>query len=337
VMVSVGQNVCTQGDVADRLWVLESGYMVAEYGATTTEVEAAPALIGETTILQDKFPKFENRPCGYCAATHCQLWELSRRDLQVVVRLYPHVGKLLYRGVAQHLLQRAGMVSHWGAVDTDGVQAFIAEIKQADHSVALEHSREELPEGEQERSSVPDAEAQPALVPPKETNTAEQSHGVRFSLAETQGVHATPPPSELAPSHVSEIHLEGVGEVETAAIIDLAMDYNEELRKELQPVQEASSCASPGPPAETDGGVTPESVKLMKEILSRIKTLESSINGLQRGGRAVVGSIGTVPRLPGLPRVPMGHSRRASPQMSPSARTREPSWHTSAPSFSDSL
>lgn len=48
--------------------------MAALYGQESKEVEEAPALIGDTTILQVEHPEFEIRPCGYRAITPCELY-----------------------------------------------------------------------------------------------------------------------------------------------------------------------------------------------------------------------------------------------------------------------
>eukprot|EP00192_Tetraselmis_astigmatica_P009484 CAMPEP_0117650336 /NCGR_PEP_ID=MMETSP0804-20121206/1485_1 /TAXON_ID=1074897 /ORGANISM="Tetraselmis astigmatica, Strain CCMP880" /LENGTH=819 /DNA_ID=CAMNT_0005456201 /DNA_START=188 /DNA_END=2647 /DNA_ORIENTATION=+ len=296
VMLSMGHNVCTQGDVADRLWILQSGVMVATYGDTSVEVEAAPALIGETTILQDDYPLFEHRPCGFCATTPCQLWELRRRDLQVVVRLYPHVGEVLHRGVSQHLLQRAGIISLWGEVDTDGIQTFLADIKQTDQSTLTGLAEEEGGEGVKPVEEEPDSGGvnsakQPAPSGEQDKRSLNEAVSPK---ADSRGIRGSPPPSDLASSQVPEFKLEGVGDVDPSAIINLAMGYNEELRKELQPVQEVER-DSPEGAVEVEAEA-PEAMKLMKEILSRIKTLELSIQELQpqRAG-GTMASLGTLP------------------------------------------
>jgi len=73
LQVGIGQDICTQGEYADKLWVMQKGVMAAIYGGRTFEVEKAPCLIAETTVLQEVDRQFEYRPCGYRATTTCHL------------------------------------------------------------------------------------------------------------------------------------------------------------------------------------------------------------------------------------------------------------------------
>jgi len=129
VSLTIGQDVCDQGEVADRLWILEKGVMVAIYGGKTYECEEAPSIIGETTVLQTVDPEFELRPCGYRATTNCTLWELDVRDLHVVLRVYPEAAQLIHRGVAAHVLERAGLLeSVGGQLNKTALQSLVSDM-----------------------------------------------------------------------------------------------------------------------------------------------------------------------------------------------------------------
>jgi len=139
VTLGVGQDICCQGDLADRMWILQEGSMVAIYGDKAAEREKAPALICETAILADVDVQFDVRPCGFRAATNCILWELKMRDLRAVVGQFPDLKPTLNREVSVHVLQRAGLYPDaMGAYNLDVVRQASRSL-QASVKADLQH------------------------------------------------------------------------------------------------------------------------------------------------------------------------------------------------------
>lgn len=63
MQLPAGADMCEAGDMADCLWVLHEG-AVAAVGASgyETKVSTAPALLGETALLQELDEQYHFRP-----------------------------------------------------------------------------------------------------------------------------------------------------------------------------------------------------------------------------------------------------------------------------------
>ncbi len=62
--VPAGVDMCKAGDMADCLWVLHRGSVVAISAAEHNDkVIGAPALLGETALLQELDEQHLHRPC----------------------------------------------------------------------------------------------------------------------------------------------------------------------------------------------------------------------------------------------------------------------------------
>ncbi|EFJ39425.1 hypothetical protein VOLCADRAFT_100992 [Volvox carteri f. nagariensis] len=99
----VGQELCRQGDEADRLWLLHSGQLVALRHKEGAQHVGAPALVGESLILAIDIPQCRHRPWTLRAALPCELWELRLADLSRVIQIYPAVRLTLLEHVRKEL------------------------------------------------------------------------------------------------------------------------------------------------------------------------------------------------------------------------------------------
>ncbi|KAK9809148.1 hypothetical protein WJX72_010205 [[Myrmecia] bisecta] len=109
VRVGAGHDVCNQGDVADRLWVLQEGQLLALYYDQEAEIEVDPAIVGETALLQEHQDTFQLRICGYRTLTSCTLWEISMRDLLPILHHRPQLYAHFLGKVKEHLLGRCAL------------------------------------------------------------------------------------------------------------------------------------------------------------------------------------------------------------------------------------
>ncbi|GLC55435.1 hypothetical protein PLESTB_000986900 [Pleodorina starrii] len=100
-----GQELCRQGDEADRLWLLASGELVALRHKEQPQHVAAPALVGESLALAMDIPQCRHRPWTLRAALPCQLWELRLEDLSRVIQIYPAVRLCLLDHVRKELVK----------------------------------------------------------------------------------------------------------------------------------------------------------------------------------------------------------------------------------------
>ncbi|CAL8463823.1 g3357 [Coccomyxa elongata] len=99
LQLPAGADMCEAGDIADCLWVLHEG-SVSAVGATgyETKISTAPALLGETALLQELDGQYRFRPCALRTMQMCLLWVLPTRDLLPLLRQKP---TLYHRAVQQ--------------------------------------------------------------------------------------------------------------------------------------------------------------------------------------------------------------------------------------------
>ncbi|KAG2496658.1 hypothetical protein HYH03_005478 [Edaphochlamys debaryana] len=105
VRAIVGQELCRQGDEADRLWLLASGSIVALRHKEPPQHITAPALVGESLILALDVPQCRHRPWTLRTASPCSLWELRLHDLSRIVSIYPAISLSLLEHVREELFE----------------------------------------------------------------------------------------------------------------------------------------------------------------------------------------------------------------------------------------
>ncbi|KAG2453393.1 hypothetical protein HYH02_001617 [Chlamydomonas schloesseri] len=113
----VGQELCRQGDDADRMWLLASGRLVALRHKEEPQHVTSPALVGDSLLLALDVKPCRFRPWTLRAASPCQLWEVRLEDLSRVIHIYPAIRLTLLEYV------RAALVKHifyMGADDQHG-------------------------------------------------------------------------------------------------------------------------------------------------------------------------------------------------------------------------
>ena len=65
VQLPAGGDICEAGDMADCLWILHEGSVAAvDANGIETTVTTAPALLGETALLQELDDQHHFRPCA---------------------------------------------------------------------------------------------------------------------------------------------------------------------------------------------------------------------------------------------------------------------------------
>ncbi|PNW75568.1 hypothetical protein CHLRE_12g531950v5 [Chlamydomonas reinhardtii] len=102
----VGQELCRQGDDADRMWLLASGRLVALRHKEEAQHVSAPALVGDSLLLALDVKPCRFRPWTLRAAGPCQLWEVRLEDLSRVLHIYPGIRLALLEYI------RAALVRH---------------------------------------------------------------------------------------------------------------------------------------------------------------------------------------------------------------------------------
>ncbi|CAL8465088.1 g4623 [Coccomyxa elongata] len=112
MQLPAGADICEAGDVADCLWVLHEGSVAAvNADGVETHVTTAPALLGETALLQELDDQYHFRPCALRTRQICLLWAIPTRDLLPLLRRKP---TLYHKAVLQAV---PGMQFDYLAVD----------------------------------------------------------------------------------------------------------------------------------------------------------------------------------------------------------------------------
>ncbi|GLI59353.1 hypothetical protein VaNZ11_001218 [Volvox africanus] len=106
VDVPPNHDLCRQGTLADRLWIVEHGTVVAR---RHSEVEAYPTtgmacLLGETVFLRALMEPAEMRPWTLRTTEWCRLWELHWADIERMLRIEPSVVEKMLMYVKDRLL-----------------------------------------------------------------------------------------------------------------------------------------------------------------------------------------------------------------------------------------
>ena len=60
-----GRYICQQGEAAARLWILTEGRVAVVMNGEDGQFEGDPAVLGETSLLQDQSPHFTSHPLSF--------------------------------------------------------------------------------------------------------------------------------------------------------------------------------------------------------------------------------------------------------------------------------
>lgn len=108
-----GAEIAAEGDLADRLWVLMEGEVLAVYHFRDAEVCIAPCLLGESVLLQEIEPELRNYPCTFRTLTHCSAWCLRWKDVKSMLRHDPgslaNVSSRALHSVSMHMRQNPNL------------------------------------------------------------------------------------------------------------------------------------------------------------------------------------------------------------------------------------
>ncbi|GAB4813507.1 hypothetical protein N2152v2_000553 [Parachlorella kessleri] len=91
VELGPGQELCLRGELADRFWVLHDGEVQVINSYDTLRSIQAPAVLGESAVLQHIDDNYCVRPHGYRTESGCSLWEVPLRDLMPLLVAHPDV------------------------------------------------------------------------------------------------------------------------------------------------------------------------------------------------------------------------------------------------------
>ncbi|GIL64786.1 hypothetical protein Vafri_18662 [Volvox africanus] len=88
VDVPPNHDLCRQGTLADRLWIVERGTVVAlRHGVKAFPTTGTACLLGETVLLRGVMEPAEIRPWTLRTTDWCRLWELHWEDIERVLRI----------------------------------------------------------------------------------------------------------------------------------------------------------------------------------------------------------------------------------------------------------
>ncbi|GAB4817519.1 hypothetical protein N2152v2_004565 [Parachlorella kessleri] len=124
-----GTDLCTEGDPADRLWVLLEGEVMALYHFNEAEHVEGPAVIGElgewelsadgpaselaaAVLLQEVEGDFSVCPCTYRTVSSCTAWMIEWKDLKMLLAYRPHLQESMAEQVTQTLADRINQYPH---------------------------------------------------------------------------------------------------------------------------------------------------------------------------------------------------------------------------------
>ncbi|KAG2455022.1 hypothetical protein HYH02_000847 [Chlamydomonas schloesseri] len=150
--VPPGHDLCRQGHLADRLWLVEWGTVEA---LRHKEKEAHPTtgmacLLGEGVLLRGLMDVAAVRPWTLRTSSACRLWELAWEDLEPLLRVYPRLQGIALQYIKDRVIRALdGIPQHDTAwCEVAAVLSRIlkqpAMLDQArDNLEALQHSGEE--------------------------------------------------------------------------------------------------------------------------------------------------------------------------------------------------
>eukprot|EP00198_Chlamydomonas_reinhardtii_P008109 XP_001697446.1 predicted protein [Chlamydomonas reinhardtii] len=150
--VPPGHDLCRQGHLADRLWLVEWGTVVA---LRHKEQEAHPTtgmtcLLGEGVLLRGVMDVAAVRPWTLRTSSACRLWELAWEDLEPLLRVYPRLQSIALQYIKDRLIRALDGIPQRDTAWCELVAVLSRILKQPaqldqarDNLEALEQSREE--------------------------------------------------------------------------------------------------------------------------------------------------------------------------------------------------
>ena len=106
-----GHDLYTEGEPADRFWVLQEGELTVMRGITKIGTIVGPAVIGQAAIFSKLLDDCQNRMHTMRAEVNCTLWEFSGGTFSHMLRYRPKVLVRLclrYRDHLMHLQRKFG-------------------------------------------------------------------------------------------------------------------------------------------------------------------------------------------------------------------------------------
>jgi hypothetical protein len=113
-----GHDLVTEGDPADRFWILIEGEVVALYHFREAERIEGPAVVGESVLLQEHEESLRTFPCTYRTLTSCICWMVRTRDFKPMLATRPGLAALVkaraLQSLADHMQQYPAAWQHKG-------------------------------------------------------------------------------------------------------------------------------------------------------------------------------------------------------------------------------
>ncbi|KAL4425355.1 hypothetical protein ABPG75_009371 [Micractinium tetrahymenae] len=98
-----GHDLVTEGDPADRFWILVEGEVIALYQYHEAERLEGPAVIGESVLLQEHEEALRTFPCTYRTLSSCTVWMVRCRDFKPMLTSRPGLHDLVKARALQSL------------------------------------------------------------------------------------------------------------------------------------------------------------------------------------------------------------------------------------------
>ncbi|KAG7668893.1 hypothetical protein Ndes2437B_g06625 [Nannochloris sp. 'desiccata'] len=105
-----GHNLCEEGDLAEKFWVLQEGKVRFFRGVHATGEVHAPAVIGQAAVFAPWISDCRERMHTVRGVTSCSLWLFNSRPLQKVAKHDPSVLRVLCKSYLQYL---TGVEQRW--------------------------------------------------------------------------------------------------------------------------------------------------------------------------------------------------------------------------------
>ncbi|KAL4446679.1 hypothetical protein ABPG77_007923 [Micractinium sp. CCAP 211/92] len=101
-----GHDLVTEGDPADRFWILVEGEVIALYHYHEAERLEGPAVIGQSVLLQEHEEALRTFPCTYRTLTSCTVWMVRCRDFKPMLTSRPGLHDLVKARALQSLTEQ---------------------------------------------------------------------------------------------------------------------------------------------------------------------------------------------------------------------------------------
>ncbi|KAI7843229.1 hypothetical protein COHA_003209 [Chlorella ohadii] len=121
-----GHDLVTEGDPADRFWILIEGEVVALYHFKEAERIEGPAVVGESVLLQEHEESLRTFPCTYRTLTSCICWMVRTRDFKPMLATRPGLASIVkaraLQSLADHMQQYPSAWQHKGLKRLSGMR-----------------------------------------------------------------------------------------------------------------------------------------------------------------------------------------------------------------------